>query len=194
MGEYGEKLRKLEELCRKLYPNDDIHGWGHIERVRKLCKILAREEKNVNYLVLEAAALLHDIERNAPNHAEASALKAKEILENLRFSEEFIGHVVEAIRTHSFSAGKRPESIEAKILSDADKIDALGAVGVFRAAAYGGLIGRGIDGLIKHAQEKLLNLENYILTRAGKRLAKRRQSFIAQYIEELLRELRELEL
>lgn len=192
MREFSDKLRKLEKLCRELYPKDDVHGWGHVERVRKLSRMLARNQK-ANLEALEAAALLHDIGRGSENHAEVSAQKAEEILRNLGFPEEFIEKVVEAVRSHSFSRGRDPRSLEAKVLSDADKLDAMGAIGVFRAAAYGDRIGRGIDGLIKHAEEKLLKLRDLMCTKTGRRLAERRHRFLEEYLEELKRELREVE-
>ncbi|HDI46693.1 MAG TPA: HD domain-containing protein, partial [Candidatus Methanomethylia archaeon] len=159
---------------------------------RKLSMIRARNLE-VDLTALEAAALLHDICRGSENHAEVSARKAEEILRELGFPRKFIEKVVEAVRSHSFSGGRTPGSLEAKVLSDADKLDAMGAIGVFRAAAYGDRIDRGIDGLIKHAEEKLLKLRDLMCTKTGRRLAERRHRFLEEYLEELKRELREVE-
>ncbi len=193
MKGFGDKLKRLEELCRSMYPEDDVHGWGHIERVRKLSRVLARQLEEVDLEVLEAAALLHDVGRGSESHAEVSAQRAREILGELGFPKEFIERVAEAIRSHSFSGGGEPRSLEAMVLSDADKLDALGAIGVFRAAAYGDRIGRGIDGLIKHAEEKLLKLRALMRTEAGRKLAERRHRFLEEYLEELRQELGEVE-
>ncbi|RLE50990.1 MAG: phosphohydrolase, partial [Candidatus Methanomethylicota archaeon] len=147
------------------------------------------EKLGADLLVLESAALLHDVSQSRERHAERSSMEAEKILKEIGFPEEKIPHVISVIREHSFSSGLKPQSLESKILSDADKIDALGAIGIYRAIAYSVEHGRSIDGFVEHVFEKLLKLPERMETEVGKHLAKQRARFLEDFVNQLLKEL-----
>ena len=185
----------VEAVARMVMPREPGHGWDHVERVRALSRIIAEElGGGVDTEVLDIAAILHDVGRalSPENHAEASARFAERLLRALGYPEDRIGRVVEAIRSHSFSSGRRPRSIEAAILSDADKLDALGAVGIARVFMYSGAHGRGIEESIRHFYEKILKLPSLMLTKPGRRMAEERVRIVKLFLEELEKELRDL--
>ncbi|MDK2384333.1 MAG: HD domain-containing protein, partial [Candidatus Korarchaeota archaeon] len=121
-------------------------------------------------------------------HAEASARAAERILRALGYPEGRIARVVEAIRSHGLSSSRAPRSVEAAILSDADKLDAIGAVGVARAFMESGRRGRGFEETLRHFEEKLLRLRDMMYTGEGRRLAEARHKAMEEFLEELLRE------
>ncbi len=132
----------LEE-ARAWYDDDPTHGFGHILRVVRLAEYLARQV-GADEAIVRAAALLHDAsgahgptESTARDgHHNASAAFARQVLAQKGWPEDRIAAVEEAIRTHRFRSGEQPRTLEAQVLFDADKLDAIGAVGVARALAY----------------------------------------------------------
>ncbi len=196
----GRRIRVILSTIRLLMGNDPVHGWPHVLRVLGLSLRIARklEENNVkvDYSVLIPAVLLHDIGRGLEDltrmhHAVLSSRIARRILSLLGYDDDTISKVTEAIETHSYSLNKKPKSIEAMILSDADKIDAMGAIGVARAFMLSGIKGRSISETIKHFHEKLLRLENMLYLEESKNIAKRRRVFLEKFLNELLRDLEE---
>jgi uncharacterized protein len=140
----------VEELVKKLYPRDIVQELDHVLRVRDLALRIGEEVPElVDREVLELAVLLHDIGRISGDegYARRSAEIARIILELANHSRDRIERVVETIQAHSFSEGFKPASIEAKVLSDADKLDTLGAIGVARVFAFSGAKGRSLDTL-----------------------------------------------
>jgi len=186
------------------------HDFSHITRVHKLCQTIGKIE-GADMLVLEAAALLHDLgreeEKKNPkiNHAEKSAEIAEGILQKVRFSKAKIPSVLYAIKTHRFSKGIVPTSLEAKILQDADRIDIIGAIGVAMTFAYGGAYNRDLydpyDPFAKnrelddrkysldHFKTKLLNLIDTLHTDAARKVAKKRSRFVKQFLKEFKKEI-----
>ena len=152
------------------------HDSEHVERVRRIAIFIA-EKEGADVEIVEKAAELHDIARNKKNHAVEGSKLAREILSAQGYDGEFIERVASCIETHSFSGGKRPESLEAWILSDADKLDAMGAIGVARAFLYSRESGRGIVETIKHFEEKLLKLYNMLHTETARKIGLRRHKF-----------------
>jgi len=139
--------------------------------------------------ILLPAALLHDIAREEENHAEAGANKAKPILRKYCYSEDNISKITMIMSTHSFSMQKPPGTLEGKILSDADKIDALGAVGIYRTATFSGEHERPIEEFVAHFHEKLLKLEDLLFTAEAKRMAAGRTQYMRNFLNQLDREL-----
>jgi uncharacterized protein len=162
------------------------HDDGHTERVVKLALFIA-EKEGADIEVVRKAAELHDIARNEKNHA----IKGAEIaIEKLReYDEDFIEKVTHCIETHSFSAGITPRTLEAKILSDADKLDAMGAIGIARAFLFSCEKNRSIEDTLKHFEEKLLKLREHIETETGKRIADERHAFLFEFYRRLKKEL-----
>jgi uncharacterized protein len=113
------------------------HGEDHVLRVLKIARFIAAKE-GADIEVVSKAALLHDSFRNGENHALKSAEFARKLLSEEGYGEEFIEAVVHAIEAHSFSGRIEPRTLEAKVLSDADKLDAIGAIGVARAFMMAG--------------------------------------------------------
>ena len=214
-----ERIKKIVE--KKL--SCSAHKMDHIMRVYNLCLRLARGEK-VNLAVLKAAALLHDIGRaeedkdksGATDHAIAGAKMSAPILKKLKFSSNEIKHIEHCILTHRYRAGRRPETLEAKILFDADKLDSLGAIGIARAFVWvgkneaniykmldkayikdnlnGNAHGR-IKDKTKHSPQiefetKLKFLEDKLYTKKAKKIGKERMKYLKNFMYRLEKEIK----
>jgi uncharacterized protein len=184
----NEKLITIMNKVKARLPKLGTHGYEHTKRVFKTCEIIGKRLK-ADLDILLPAALLHDIARNIENHAVASADVARDILESLGFTPNSIKAITAAISTHSFSRGISPTSLEAKILSDADKLDAMGAIGIYRAAMFSAENNRPISKYIAHFHEKLLNLRDTLCTIEAQHLAESRHKFMRNYLEQLVWEL-----
>ena len=168
-------LARLEDLVSKAMGNDFSHGYPHIVRVRSIAwDIVDHIGIDIDGVLLDVSILLHDLGRLIGEpHAYYSALFAKSLLQEHGLDKEFIDKVVNAILYHSYNYSRRygikPLTEEAKILSDADKLDALGVVGFLRVFHYSWLNGRSFNETIKHFYEKIFNLYklmHYPYTRA----------------------------
>jgi len=161
------------------------HDRGHVERVVALAEYIARKE-GADVDVVVKAAELHDIARGEKNHALKGAEMARKLLaENPEFAEK-VAHCIEA---HSFSSRVKPETIEAMVLSDADKLDAMGAVGIARAFMYSGENKRSLEDTLKHFEEKLLKLVNCLYIETAKEIARERHEFMLEFYNRLKKEL-----
>lgn len=191
---------------------DGAHDIAHFRRVWKTVQTLNEMEGSLgDELVLLAAAYLHDIISLPKNHPErhlSSRLAAKEaavILLELGFPQEKINAVGHAIETHSFSANLVAETLEAKLLQDADRMEALGAIGLARVFYTSGRMEREMfdpyDPLAKHRQlddmqfaldhffVKLYKVADSMQTNAGKQMAQQRRAYLEGYVTQLLTEL-----
>ena len=139
---------------------------------------------------LLTAALLHDIARNDNDHAKAGAEKAKEILAKYNYNKYEIDFIAEVISAHSFSGMETPRNLEGMILSDADKIDALGALGIYRTAMYSGEHHRSIKDFIEHFHNKLLKLRYQLYTDEAKHVAEKRTAYMLDYLLRLDEEMK----
>ena len=139
--------KKLVTISKQHQPYVGCHGYEHTERVIETCKTIGMT-LGADLDVLLPAAILHDIGRGNDNHAAHGAEMARKILEENNYTK--IDEIVHAINVHSFSAGGEAKTIEAKILSDADKLDAMGATGIYRAAQFGVEHNRPIEEFIEH--------------------------------------------
>jgi uncharacterized protein len=164
------------------------HDDGHIERVVNLSVAIALKE-GADVEIVKKAAELHDIARDKPNHAMEGGKIARELLQGKEYDNNFIENVVHCIESHSFSSGVKPETLEAKVLSDADKLDAIGAIGIARAFLFSGEKGRNINETLKHFEEKLLRLKDLMETDTGKKLAEERHRFMLSFYERIRIEL-----
>ena len=191
---------------------DSAHDKEHIYRVLNVALEIAEGEKGVDADILIAACLLHDIGRKeqyenpALCHAEVGAKKAYDFLYKNGFDREFAGQVSYCIGTHRFRGNNPPETIEAKILFDADKIDATGTLGIARTLIYNGIEGEPMYSLDKSGlvldgttdkvpsffQEYKFKLEKVyskIITETGKKLAEERRQSAVSFYENMLREV-----
>ncbi|HDJ26704.1 MAG: phosphohydrolase [Thermoplasmata archaeon] len=180
----GEVLRRSGEA--------GVHGLEHALRVMKWALFLG---KNVgaDLEVLSVAALLHDIVRDGEDHALRSAEEARRILLAHGYDEEFADRVYLAIRDHSYSSGRVPETLEGKVLSDADKLDALGFVGIARVFQYSGSHGRTIVESLEHIREKLLTLPQEMYLETSKVLAEWLVGRVEEFLDGITKELQILD-
>jgi uncharacterized protein len=185
---YQKNLEKVEEICRSAFNDIGSHGWEHVLRVRALCRKIGTEA-GANLEVLDLAALFHDTMRLDEDHALRSAEFADSVLSSMGFDKYFISRIHEAVASHSFSSGRTPVSIEAKVLSDADRLDAMGAIGVYRTVQYNLENGYPVERLANHIREKLIKLEAILNTPPAKRMARERAVLLEIYLESLEREL-----
>jgi len=203
---------RLAERIGSRPEDDGSHDVHHCQRVWHLCQRIADGEGvAVDRLVLLAGAYLHDVvnpPKDSPERSRASrlsAVQAAEWLTEMGFPEEKLDGVRHAIEAHSFSAGIAPESVEAQILQDADRMEALGAIGLARVFYVAGRLGSRLfdpgDPLserrppddrrfaVDHFKLKLLRLPASMNTRTGRRLATERAAFLERYLEQLTGEL-----
>ena len=169
------------------------HTLDHIMRVHTL-SIQIGEDLPVSARVVRTAALLHDVGRpkeseTGISHSILSGEMSMRLLQELGYNETEIEQITDAIRTHRFSEGIEPNALEGKILSDADKLDAMGAVGIYRAIVEAESKGRGMPGFLQHADKKLLKLKDLMYTVKGKELATERHNVLQRFVNELRDEL-----
>ena len=187
-------IELAKKLASELSPRSPSHGYDHVERVVRNVLELAKHVGGVDMDVLLVAAYLHDIGRGLPgDHAEISAEIAYAVLIENGFDKDFAERVREAILCHSYNrvfvAGYQCRSLEGQVLSDADKIDASGALGIARAFTHGGETGRSITASLEHLRSKILRLHKCAFTEEGRkklnRLVKRVEEFLNWIEEEL---------
>ena len=201
---------RFEALLREAGEADSSHGLDHIRRVVASAKRIAGAE-GARLEIVVPAAWLHDcvtVEKNSPDRAKASNLaaeRAKRYLEELEYPADLLGEISHCIEAHSFSADVTPESLEAKVVQDADRLDALGAIGIARSFMVGGRLGLPIcsdvdpfcrerspddsRAALDHFFAKLLTLPETMQTAAGRQEAERRASFLRSFLEQLETEL-----
>ncbi len=184
----------IKRLVEKLMGNDFAHGYPHVARVRRYAWLIVDNEGlNIDETVLELAVLLHDIGRRIGEpHAYYSALLARSILAEKGVPANKIEKITNAILYHSFSYARRnniePLSDEAKVLSDADKLDALGVVGLVRVFLFGAEHNRGFEDSIKHFREKIFRLKDLMHYQYSRRLARELTMRTRKALEMLLEE------
>lgn len=175
---------------------NDIHGYAHVERVHNTC-IKVGKKLNANLKVLQIAALLHDVgriyekgDKLKRNHAEISAEMSKKFLSSNGISlvQDEFDNVIHSIRAHSFSNKIIAHTLEAKILSDADKLDALGAIGIFRTIGFTLEDNGGIDQIIKHLENKILKLKEQMFLDYSKKLALVRHKTVLDFYTKIKKE------
>ena len=205
-------LDSIKNEVKKRMENDSAHDYEHTMRVYKNAQKICKKEKANETLVL-SAALLHDIVsyQKSDKHSKLSSIesakKSKKILEKFDFSKEEITIISDAIRDHSFSQNKIPITSEGKILQDADRLDALGAIGIARVFATGGSLKRPFYNIddpfckkrtpddntwtVDHFYQKLLKLESLMNTKSGKIEAKKRTRILKEFLNQLKQEILE---
>lgn len=175
----------FEKIASELM-KDPTHDFEHAKRVCSIAIRLAREE-HADEDVVKAAALLHDVGHSIDEkeHESKSVEVARSLLAMTDFPEGKKEKVIECIREHRFSKGEKAMSLEAKILQDADRLDAIGAVGIARCFLWSGEHRKVLKEAIKHFDEKLLKLKDTMNTEGGRRMAEERHSFMVRFLEEL---------
>jgi uncharacterized protein len=207
------------ELARRLLAtlgaegDDGSHDHSHLLRVARNAMDIARAEAGCDRRVLTAAVILHDcvaVEKNSPQRSRASRLAAarsREVLTRLGWEPTLIDQATHAIEAHSFSAGIAPETLEARIVQDADRLDAIGAIGIARCFYVAGRMGSGLydpndpsathreldDGAfaLDHFRVKLFQVAGKFQTKTGQALADARTRTMELFVQALLSEIGE---
>lgn len=189
------------------------HDWFHIERVYKNALLIAEEEKECNLIVVKLAALLHDIADSKFHNGDelVGPKTARIFLESQNVSEDIISHVIAIIENISFKGGnfeKKFHSKELEIVQDADRLDAIGAIGIARTFNYGGFKNRPLYNpniqpnlnmskeeyknseapTLNHFYEKLLLLKDKMNTETGKKIATKRHDFMVTFLSQFYAE------
>ncbi|MGM9927454.1 MAG: HD domain-containing protein [Bacillus sp. (in: firmicutes)] len=208
--------KEIIELTRafvkeRLYGEGSGHDWWHIQRVCNLATYIARKEE-ADLFIVEMTALLHDIEDWKFVDAEqGKPILTEQFLQSLSLSQETIAAILNIIQTMSYKGGvvdSTQQTIEGKVVQDADRLDAMGAIGIARAFAFGGNRNRQMydpsikpasfqtleeiksaeNHTINHFYEKLLKLKDRMNTDTAKEIAEKRHTFMEQFLDEFYEE------
>jgi len=208
----SEIIKKTEDYVKTQLANaEGGHDWWHIYRVWKLAKHIA-EKEGVGNLIIDLGSLLHDI-ADAKFHdgdEEIGPNISREFLESLEIEKETIDHIDKIIRNISFKNSKDQKfrSPELDIIQDADRLDAIGAIGIARAFNFGGFKNRPIynpeiepnlnmskaeykkslSPTVNHFYEKLFLLKDMMNTKTGKKMAEERHRFMEEYLDRFYNE------
>ncbi len=219
-------FNKVKDIVEKEL-SSSAHDLDHTFRVLQNAKLIARRMKGVDVEVLELSVLLHDIARmkededktGSIDHALLGAEMAANILRSFNYPEEKIEVIIDSIRSHRFRADREPKYIEGRILFDADKLDAIGAIGIARAYMIAGQMGEKlympIEDLDKYEKENLVNgkatgrikdiskhsvnieyetkfkkIPERLFTEEAKRIARERLHFMEVYFDRLEKEVK----
>ncbi len=205
-----EIIKEVSDFVREaMQKHDSGHGWSHIERVVRLALHIHECEGRGDRLTVELGALLHDV-GDHKFAAHDGPAEIRRLLGSLAADSNLIDEVVSINENISFSKGRKDmvKSDEMQIVQDADRLDAMGAIGIARAFGYGGFKGReiydpragyaGPPGLassssnsastVHHFYDKLLMLRELMNTATGRKLADERHDFMIKYLEQFFRE------
>lgn len=186
------------------------HDWEHTQRVYNLCMHIGRVE-GADLAVLEIAAYLHDVGRSYEDeskgeicHAEKGAEIARNLLAKYPIPDDQMGNIIHCIQSHRFRGDRQPETLEAKVLFDADKLDAIGAVGIARTFLFAGEVGAKLhnpyiepedtepyteeDTGYREYKLKLSRIKERMLTAEGRRMAEERHAFMKRFFQRLTEE------
>ena len=170
--------------------NADGHDTNHSIRVYKnACKIAEGYPKS-NHMVVSLASLLHDVDDHKLFNTENN-INARIFLHSQNVESDMVEFICEVINGVSFSKnkGKHPESIEGKIVQDADRLDAIGAIGIARTFAFGGKKGRSLESSMQHFSDKLLLLKDEMNTEEAKKIAEIRHTYMQGFLSEIREEM-----
>lgn len=203
-----EKFDEIVKEVKEIFTNArKSHDWEHTERVYNMCMHIGNVE-GANLDVLKFAAILHDIGREEQDkshgkvcHAERGAELAEKILMKHNVDGQIINKVKHCIETHRSRGKKIPQSLEAKVLYDSDKLDSIGAIGIGRAFVFAGEVGAKVhnksvdvkntkpyteeDTAYREFLAVLCKIKGRMLTKEGKRIAEGRHKFMVGFFERL---------
>ena len=211
MTDENSILQNAEKLVYdKLHMDTSGHDWWHMVRVRNIARELA-EKEGANQFICELAALLHDMVDDKLNaNPEKALIELKAWLMQQELLEGVIDHIIQIITTMSFKGSGQsvPPTLEGKIVQDADRLDAIGAIGIARCMVYSGSKGRpihdpskvvrdnpsledyrnGQDTAIMHFYEKLLKLKELMNTPSARKMAEHRHKVLEDFLTEFYAE------
>jgi uncharacterized protein len=204
-------IEKTEEFVKeKLKDESSGHDWYHIYRVKKLTENIA-EQEGADYFICVMAALLHDIADEKIAGTEEKGLEEVKLwLKSIALESQYIDQIISIISTMSFKGGNQSamQTLEGQVVQDADRLDAIGAIGIGRTFAYSGAKGQLMydpeipvrekmtkdqyrnekSTAINHFYEKLLKLKNKMNTASAKKLADERHAFLESFLEQFFGE------
>lgn len=212
-----EILDNIKQEAKKYFIGaSGCHDWSHVERVYNLATKIAKQE-NADLFIIQAAAYLHDIGRKEEMngkgkicHAQRGAELAEIILLKYQLDQTIINNILHCIKSHRFRNNNKPETIEAKVLFDADKLDSIGAVGVARDFLFAGHSGSNClytgneKKLAKNAQDysygeedsalleyyfKLIKVKDKVVTATGKKIAQVRHNYMVDFFNRFEKEI-----
>lgn len=197
--ENEEILIKVQEYIKEIFLKEGTgHDYYHIERVVTNARRILQTEQ-ANRFIVELAAWLHDLgDHKLHNGVDKAEELISAFLKSLAIEQSIINRVIEIVSQVSFSKGNKPSSIEAEIVQDADRLDAIGAIGIARCFAYGGSKNRILyspdeqekeNSSLQHFYDKLFKLKDLMNTESAKLMAAKRHSFMEEYIAEFYREV-----
>jgi len=210
-------IQQIEKEAKKFFKGaSGCHDWTHVERVKAMAIHIGKKEK-ADLQILEIAGLLHDIGRKEEMkskglfcHAEIGAKITRKILKKYNISNDKIENITHCIEAHRYRNAYIPQTIEAKVLYDADKLDSIGAVGVARDFLFAGNAGSNClytgnernlakiskdhsytkeDSAILEYEIKLKNVKDKMLTKTGKIIAKERHIFMKIFFDRFWKEV-----
>lgn len=206
------EIDKVEDRASEFFEGvNPAHDWFHVKRVENLAMKLAGKE-DADQEVVKVSVLLHDIGRKKEDegviedHSSWGAEKSKEILTELDFEPDFVEKVSHCIDSHRYSKDPEPSTLEAKVLSDADNLDAIGATGIARTFTYGGehksiIADPGLPAeedssksgqtSLNHLVKKILNLRDRIYTDTGLEIARERHEYVEGFVERFRDEIKD---
>jgi len=209
-------LKQVENEAKKYFVDaSGCHDWTHVERVRDMALAIGKKEK-ANLQILASACLLHDIGRRAEMknggtscHAEEGERIARKFLRKLKLDENIVDNICHCIICHRYRNEHIPQTIEAKVVFDADKLDSIGAVGVARDFLFAGYLRNSLytgnemkllktnksysytkeDTAVMEYEYKLKKVKDKMLTKTGKKIAKDRHDFMSSYFKRFWEEV-----
>lgn len=183
-------VAKAIEYITGLYQgNSDGHDLDHSLRVYHTAMNIAAAYDGCDNLTVALGALLHDVDDHKLFNTENNA-NARKFLESNNVTPQKTDEICAVINAVSFSKNKDkiPATLEAGIVQDSDRLDAMGAIGIARTFAYGGKNGRSLDDSIRHFYDKLLLLNDLLHTKEARAMAEERQSMMLSFLEEYKKE------
>ena len=177
--------RAIEYITKLFQGNGDGHDLSHSLRVYKNALMIAQMEGRGEEEMIALSALLHDCDDHKLFHTENNA-NARRFLEQEKLPAGVIEEICKNINSVSFSKnrGKAPETIEGKIVQDADRLEAIGAVGIARCFQFGGSHGRSLENSIEHFYEKLLLIPKELNTPSARKMAEKRDKLMQDFLKE----------
>ena len=175
----------IEYVYSLFRDNAGGHDAAHTLRVYQNAMLIAEQEPDCDLEIMALSALLHDADDHKLFHTENNA-NARSFLKQHDVEPDKIERICKAVNTVSFSQnrGKRPDSLEGMIVQDADRLDAIGAIGIARTFAFGGEHGRPLESSLQHFHDKLLLLKDEMNTEAAKKIAESRHLFMVNFLKE----------
>jgi len=212
-------IEKIRDKAKEYFVGgDSSHDWSHVERVHNLAiKIGKKEKANLN--IVEIASYLHDVGRKEETdskgkicHAEKGVEISKKILSKYNLDEEVVENILHCVLSHRHRNNHNPETIEAKVLFDADKLDGIGAVGIARDFLFAGIYNAPLytgrekeiykeakkyaytkdDTAVLEYYHKLRYIKDKILTKTAKEFAKERHEYMEDFFKRLDKEIKGL--